>query len=210
MCLYIILSFLALYMFGSFLKSDVLQDVDEERGQWESYVLRAVFLVVLACHIPFIFFSGKEAALIIIDEVDRKSTSEELQAKFERLKQQSGSFRQASQKAGEEEADPAYLDMRPWLYYLGTLLIYAVEITGAIFIKDISTIFGFVSAFAGSCIAFGFSGAFFLSAMKKFGTEEDRKELRKDIVGGWAMLVLGIVSFVFFNVGNVLALIPSN
>jgi hypothetical protein len=37
--------------------------------------MQGLFLVILGCHIPYLFFSGKEALLIIIDEIMRNSIS---------------------------------------------------------------------------------------------------------------------------------------
>jgi len=41
----------------------------------ENYVMQFFFLIILACHIPYLFFSGKEAILIVIDEIMRRSIS---------------------------------------------------------------------------------------------------------------------------------------
>jgi len=51
-------------------------------------------MIVIACHIPFIFFSGKEGLCIIVDELDRKSISSALWHKL-----------QANQTFAEETAN---------------------------------------------------------------------------------------------------------
>ena len=48
----------------------------------ESYIMQILFLIIIACHIPYLFFSGKEALLIIIDEYMRNSISSTLSKKL--------------------------------------------------------------------------------------------------------------------------------
>ena len=104
--LYVIMSTISMYMFGSYndVESTILDMISDhqykpctarnEQGEciagdkpWQSYCLRILFLVVLFCHIPFIFFSGKEAILIAIDELDRKSISNALEFKMKLAKE---------------------------------------------------------------------------------------------------------------------------
>lgn len=93
---FFIYSFLAVVgclLFGGqiTLKSaNIMLNINEEfqvdPNRWESFIIRALFMIVLACHIPFIFFSGKEGMLIIIDELDRKSISKTLDDRVKTLR----------------------------------------------------------------------------------------------------------------------------
>jgi hypothetical protein len=68
MFIYIYVGIVCLYEFGSALTANVLNNVNMEIGSSISYIIRFAFLLVLACHIPYIFFTGKESLLIIILE----------------------------------------------------------------------------------------------------------------------------------------------
>lgn len=95
--LYATLSIIGIYMFGSDIarESTILKNVEEEctfhkeeSCPWESIVLRFMFMIVIACHIPFLFFSGKEGVLIIVDEISRKSISRALEMKMKMMEEE--------------------------------------------------------------------------------------------------------------------------
>ena len=81
--IYFLLALVSIYMFGTELKTQVLLNIGDAKTPdgkafWEAYIVQISFSVVLLCHIPFIFTSGKEGLLIIIDEILRKSISNAL------------------------------------------------------------------------------------------------------------------------------------
>ncbi len=82
MVVYIIVAFLSIYMYGSDLESNVLDNVKTHQGEWTALILAIVFLVVIGCHIPFIFFGGKDCFLNLFNEVTKRSISKALERKL--------------------------------------------------------------------------------------------------------------------------------
>jgi len=80
--IYITIAILGMLMFGTKIETSILNNVNAQSDHWESYVLRVCFLVVLGCHIPFIFYSAKEGFLIMVDEVRVRSISRNLEARL--------------------------------------------------------------------------------------------------------------------------------
>jgi hypothetical protein len=74
-------AFIGIFFFGSRISESILINIGLEGDNWESDVLRIFFLVILVCHVPFIFFFGKESVLIVIDEYRSKSISRALMNK---------------------------------------------------------------------------------------------------------------------------------
>lgn len=69
MLVYIIVAFLSIYMYGSSISANIMDNVSKHEGEWTAILLGVVFLVVLGCHIPFIFFSGKQALFHLVNEL---------------------------------------------------------------------------------------------------------------------------------------------
>ena len=76
-CIYVSLGILSIYIFGSELHASVLQNVNTEDNIY-SLIIRVAFLIVLACHIPYVFFPTKESILIMVDEWQRGSMNKAL------------------------------------------------------------------------------------------------------------------------------------
>ena len=76
--IYLSTQILSLYLFGSSMDSNVLDNIAEENLSFLSVVVRLAFAIVIACHIPYVFFYGKQGILILIDEVMNNSTSQQL------------------------------------------------------------------------------------------------------------------------------------
>lgn len=153
MGIYITLSVLSIYTFGSSLQSDVLDNVNEEVDhQWESILLRIAFVIVIVCHIPYIFFSAKEAMLIIIDEWDRKSISTGLDKQLLNHNMHKSQNEDQDDATNKKKEEVAYLSMNKTYYYVATIAIYSFEILLATLVKDLGIVFQFAAAISGSSI----------------------------------------------------------
>ena len=83
--IYISLAIACILTFGSKINSSVLINIGEPingKVGLAAYIMQGVFLIILACHIPYLYFSGKESLLIIIDEFMRRSISLTLSKKL--------------------------------------------------------------------------------------------------------------------------------
>ena len=60
--------------------------MDTGHNHWESFIMRILYFIIIVTHVPPIFFPGKEAVLIMIDEIDRRSISNTLEQRIKQLK----------------------------------------------------------------------------------------------------------------------------
>lgn len=141
------------------------------------------------CHVPFIFYAGKEAVCIIVDEFQRESISKALV--------QQENARERAQDLTEVESEAAvkssYKDMNDLTYYAVTIILYALEVALSIVVSDITVLFSFASAVAVTFICFWYPGVYYLIAIKRFcvvGSKVKRYALK-----AYILVLLGLVNF---------------
>lgn len=164
--LYLSMGVLALYTFGSGVESSVLNNIDLETTV-SSYIIRLSFMIILACHIPYIFFSGKESLLIMVDEYRRRSMSYALELTLQNAVMSEVHGKQARLTQPKHEKMP-YMDMESWLYTVLTLSIFATTVLCSIVIPTVQVVFAFISAISISAINFWLPGIFYILALKKY------------------------------------------
>ena len=65
-------------MFGENIQISILKNIAQGRTSMAN-AIQVVFMVLLGCHIPYIFYAAKECFLVMIDELMRKSISQHMQ-----------------------------------------------------------------------------------------------------------------------------------
>jgi len=218
--IYVWFALLGAFVYGTKLETNVFKNVSEESHKWESYFLRSIFLVVLGCHIPFIFFGGKESTLIIIDEIKRGSISKALAQKlgeFESsaesplLEQGEDSYNRLVNDTNNQSTvsrkSMAYKEMPRPSYVIGTMANYLGIIFLSIVLNDIALIFEFLSAISISCLAFLFPGAFYLLAEKRFATPEQKEKQAAVRFEARVFCVLGVAIFMVCMASNIAELV---
>ena len=184
---YVAASLVSLLKFGNALEGNVLVNVGDLTGAL-SIIIDIVFLFIAMMHIPIVLFVGKEAVLIIVDEILRKSYSNAPRATIDNAYNLRESV---LKKEGAEAEGKAYLTMNSILYYVISIGIYAVIVLLACVLNDITLVFGVIGSIAGSYLIFIAPSSFYLRSIQ---LEEAEVELWKKLIA-WAYMILGVIIF---------------
>ena len=188
--IYLTFSTIGILLFRGTLHPSVLQnfgDIKTPEGTafFESQVIQTSFIVVLLCHVPFIFYAGKEAICIIVDEFQRQSISKALA-----MQANAREWAQTHEFIESEAAvKSSYKDMDDKTYYFVTILLYSLEVALSIVVSDITVLFSFASAVAVTFICFWYPGVYYLLASERFAKKQSHA------CKAYLLIALGFVNF---------------
>jgi F0F1-type ATP synthase membrane subunit a len=81
LAIYFLVTFAIIYLFGSKVQTSFFKNL-ASNPNWENYMTRICFIIIIFCHVPYTFFAGKESFLVIVDEAHRRSISKALERKI--------------------------------------------------------------------------------------------------------------------------------
>ena len=97
-------------------------------------------MIGLVCHIPFVFFAGKESFLILIEETWNKTLSTHIEygiSKHEARESVISHEGRLSANLREVDEEKSIIEtMNNWTYYIGTSILVTICILCATFIPD--------------------------------------------------------------------------
>jgi amino acid permease len=162
MFIYGVVGSVGLLAYGEDLKGDIMQNISNQVDKGLSnYFLMALFMLIAAMHIPIVFFIGKEAVLIIIDEIMRESSTIQVNNKVKR-----GSMnleKVIRENLGQPSTEaPHFSNMPDGIYYFVAILMYALVVILAITLPNISIVFGIIGSTSVSFVVFIAPGAYVL------------------------------------------------
>lgn len=177
-------SFIVVYKYGA-LQSDFFTNMDNATS-WEAYVIKIAFMIVIGCHIPFMFFCAKESFLCMIDEAIRKSTSKSMETQtYNKMSTQFSLSRRGDSEEHHNKNTYFIFTMNPWLYYCGTIFIYIVCVILGIFINNLGTVFNLLSSLGLSSLACVWPGMFYLIAESRYAEDYMRRKNRINRIHAW-------------------------
>jgi len=79
--MYFSMGMVGVFLFGSETKVNFLLNLSEDKGSI-SVFCRTIYIFLLMCHVPYLFFPTKEYLLVLYDEIMSRSLSNKLEAKL--------------------------------------------------------------------------------------------------------------------------------
>merc|ERR1711935_754977 len=114
--------------------------------------------------------------------------------------------RETGLSLGKLPEQMGYKSMNPAIYYSMTMVLYVLEIFLSIIIKDISQVFGFIGAIAGTSLSFFIPSILFSVGYSKFASERKKRKYRWLNIAAWLNFIAGLGFFAFFLYADIIGL----
>lgn len=191
---YVIFSYLSMEFFGiKNIDQDIFTNFARDGG-WLSMLIIFWFIIIFLCSFPFNFHPLKLCALNVIQEIRTGEVSAELEDTF---KQSADPSIRVSRKPIEDTASDSQ--------HSGVVLGLLIGIAGvALYVKDLTLVFGVIGAFGESLVNFILPGGFLLATAYRLWDldPQNRREYGLQMLAGSIVAGFGILYFITCNINT--------